>query len=379
MEYTDAIKKLISLYGEDILKDHFLSFSILSDYLGSSIYSNKLLLIFDEANKRLDLYTLFKEHNLEESRDILSNDFKDYSYNCDFNEFENAIDPIAELLNPLEFKQYKSKMVTKNESVKKVEVVKAKKEESKNNSNGLCSNKKLLENISVSVNNCFKLNICYSKKRDNKYYLLKENVYRERPLTISTDELDKNLDLSIDGSPFDTYYLYLPKNKYKSLNVNVQNRGSLDVGFGSLDVEVRDLHDSKRDTKFLCDDIKITINNGILSLNTVSTSCEINGYEGDVFLWGTYSNLKIFKSKSNIEGLLTFKSKMIDYNFYCNVDRGYIKVLIYGLHNGDNRELKIGNRLLFKSKRIIFTPFINNKEIKLSLFTKHGKITINRY
>ncbi len=370
MEYTDAIKKLISLYGEDILKDHFLSFSILSDYLGSSIYSNKLLLIFDEANKRLDLYTLFKEHNLEESKDILSNDFKDYSYNCDFNEFENAIDPIAELLNPLEFKQYKSKMVTKHESVKEVEVVKAKKEESKNNSNGLSSNKKLLENISISVNNCLILYICYSKKSDNKYYLLKKIASRKRPLTISTDELDKNLDLSIDGSPFDTYYLYLPKNKYKSLNVN--------VNYGLVEVGNFELWDSKRNIKFLCDDIKITIDNGYLKLNTQCISCEINGYEGDVCLYGTYSNLKIFKVKSRIGGILTFKSKMIDYNFDCTVHRGDIEVLIDGLHFSDNRIFKWGNRLLFKTKCLNFTPIIDNKEIKLNLFTNHGKIIINK-
>lgn len=377
MEYTDAVKKLISLYGEDILKDHFLSFSILSDYLGSSIYSNKLLLIFDEANKRLDLYTLFKEHNLEESRDILSNDFKDYSYNCDFKEFENAIDPIAELLNPLEFKQYKSKMVTKNESVKEVEVVKAKKEESKNNSNGLSSNKKLLENISVSVNHCYKLNICYSKKSDNKYYLLKKIDTHKRPLTISTNELDKNLDLSIDGSLFDTYYLYLPKNKYKSLNVNVQKCIFVEVG-------VDDSYDPKRNKKFLCDDIKITIDYGNLTLNTLSSSCEINGYEGDVLLWGTYSNLKILKSKSNIVGFLTFKSKMIDYNFDCTVWRGNIEVQIDGLHKSDGKWLygldksdNLWNRL-FKRKFIFDRPIIDNKEIKLRLFTNHGKIKINR-
>ncbi len=375
MEYTDAIKKLISLYGEDILKDHFLSFSILSDYLGSSIYSNKLLLIFDEANKRLDLYTLFKEHNLEESKDILSNDFKDYSYNCDFNEFENAIDPIAELLNPLEFKQYKSKMVTKNESVKEVEVVKAKKEESKNNSNGLSSNKKLLENISISVNNCLHFYICYGKNSDNKYYLHKASLPKVSCFsTISTDELDKNLDLSIDGSPIDIYYLYLPKNKYKSINVNVQN--------GALEI-----YGSNRYTKFLCEDIKINIENGLFFLNTLSTSCMIKGCKGDVYLMGTYGFLRIDKLYSNIEGRLTFKSKMKDYSFYCTVYRGDIDVQIHGLHKSDgiwkhglHKSDNLWNRL-FKRKFIFDTPIIDNKDNKrigLILSTNHGKIIINK-
>lgn len=76
MEYKDAITKLLSLYGEDIVKDNFLLFSILSDYLGSSIYSKKLLSIFFEVNKRLNLYSLFKEHSLIEARNILSSDFK---------------------------------------------------------------------------------------------------------------------------------------------------------------------------------------------------------------------------------------------------------------------------------------------------------------
>lgn len=376
MEYKDAITKLLSLYGEDIVKDNFLLFSILSDYLGSSIYSKKLLSIFFEVNKRLNLYSLFKEHSLIEARNILSSDFKNHYYNCNSKEFVEAINPIAELLNPKEFQYYESKKIKESESTNQVEVVKVKKETSKQNSfridkNNNDDNSKdtsykvnpkkksiLLESINVNVNNCKELYISSDNNSGTKYYLCKLDVASENLFIISCGEVNKDLTLSINDDHDGTYYLFVPKNKYKSLKVNQEN--------GSLNI-----YGSNKNEEFICNNMKINIINGNLFLNSKTTSCDIKGAYGDITLIGTYSDLNIDKTKSNIRGLISFKSKKQTYNFTCRLARGKVFVNIEKLNKS------IGKRLFLKRRLYLGDESIANKKLCIKIITLYGNIKIN--
>lgn len=376
MEYKDGIRKLISLYGEDILKDHFLSFSILSDYLGSSIYSKKLLFIFYEVNKRYDLYSLFKNHNLLEARTILTCDFKTKSYNCDSKEFVDVINPVAELLNPKEFKYYESKKVKQSESINQATVIKVKKDESKqcsfkidkndnddnskNISYKLNSKKKtvLLESINVKANDCKELYICADYNYDTKYYLCKHDVNTRNLITISYGETNKDLTLSIDDEPDGIYYLFLPKHKFKSLNVNISN--------GSLYI-----YGSNKNESFICNEMKIYLNNGNLFLNGKSTNCDIKGTSGDINLVGTYSDLNIDKIYSNVSGSILFKSKKRCYNFNCKLSSGKVKVYIDKLYKS------IGKRIFLKRRHFYGYENIDDKKLCLNIITLYGEINLN--
>ncbi len=368
MEYKDAIRKLISLYGEEILKDHFLSFSILSDYIGSSIYSKKLLFIFAEVNKKHDLYSLFKNHKLLEARNILTSDFKKGNYNCDSKEFVDALNPISELLNPIEFKDYESKKLKQSKPTKKKKVIKKKevtKVEDDNNIveliytlNDVASKKAELKNIDVNVNECKGLSICMDNKSDNEYCLCKVDEQTKNLVTIKEGEADENLTLVLDDDAEATYYLFVPKCKYESLNVNVGN--------GSLNI-----YGSNKKKSFICDEVKINVNNGNLFFNGKTNRCDINGNNGDIELSGTYGDLNINRIDSNISGWILFKSKKESYYFKCVLINGKINLYIEKLYKS------IGRRMFFKRRNYCGFENIGDKKLLINIATANGEININ--
>lgn len=117
--------------------------------------------------------------------------------------------------------------------------------------------------------------------------------------------------------------------------------------------------------------MKINIINGNLFLNSKTTSCDIKGAYGDITLIGTYSDLNIDKTKSNIRGLISFKSKKQTYNFTCRLARGKVFVNIEKLNKS------IGKRLFLKRRLYLGDESIANKKLCIKIITLYGNIKIN--
>ena len=119
MSFEEALNKVIDEYGYDILKDTFRTYSLISDYVGSSFYDTRLAKLFECVYYCFDLYELFSTKGLKDARKFLETKYENFSEYTK-REFVDAINPIAKRICPDEYVESAKKTKSNNLVVKNV-------------------------------------------------------------------------------------------------------------------------------------------------------------------------------------------------------------------------------------------------------------------
>ena len=113
MNYNDAIIKIIKDNGLDILKQRFITRSILSDYIKDKYQDKKLIDALYYIYEYFDLVEIFEQYGLIKGRIVLKEKYNIISEKCTITDYKNAINPISKYLFPEEFEKAN---IIKNES-----------------------------------------------------------------------------------------------------------------------------------------------------------------------------------------------------------------------------------------------------------------------
>lgn len=112
MSFKESLNKLVYNHGIEVLNDKFKTRSFLLDCVGSNYYENRLIEHFLLINCIFDLTTLFKKKGLKKSRCFLQEKYENFKYDISKKEYVDSINPIAEIICPIEFaKSQKDKQV----------------------------------------------------------------------------------------------------------------------------------------------------------------------------------------------------------------------------------------------------------------------------
>ena len=117
MSFEEALNKIIDDYGFEILKDTFRTYSLISDYVGSSIYDSRLAKLFECVYYCFNLYELFKEKGLSDARKFLEKKYDNFSEYTK-REFVDAINPLAKRVCPDEYIESSKKNAYNKQIVK---------------------------------------------------------------------------------------------------------------------------------------------------------------------------------------------------------------------------------------------------------------------
>ena len=358
MEYRDAVQKVINTYGKDIIDNHFCFYNIVSDYVGSSIYSKSLASLSFKINKILDLRSIVLNNSVEEANDYLSKCYCEGDYECSFEEFKRAIVPLVEALRPNEGLTIESsKDIDTNDSIS-VTIHRSKRRniDSKETDNASKEAKKqdLRFNKIMVTANCQKLTIIANKSKT--FDISKENTNGN--LNGVDYQIGKHNNLNVNISDLEgSYILSIPDKQYMSFDIN-QTQGDLFISGNDLD-------------ELKCKKIKINSENGEVAINVKTDSCKVSGNNGNVKVNGSYGNLEIKKYRANVYGNIRFVSNEPSYNFTCNVTYGSIYVYIKDFPS------RIGRVLFIKRKSYFGGKMISNKYLSCYVWTVEGEIDIH--
>ena len=283
IEYKQAFME--ALKKKRIIQNPFLLHSFISDLIANDIQFNKLLKIFFEVNKIINICDLFKNNSLNDSKKILNDIYKNKTFECSSREFVAAISPFMEIM-------YKGEYIPKHNKeeevvcvVKKSEVVKA---------NVIKENKLPLskqvtpqntsthfEKVSIYLSSG-DLNIEVSKRNEFKVVEVDKNgvitnlSYKIINKVLYLKEFSKNL-----------VKLIIPDIEYKNIHVRM-NRGNV-LLLGKTAIKSKRMNISTYGSIFL-------------NVETPSLILENGSHTSEIYLKGKYGKIDINSQSSLIVG-----------------------------------------------------------------------------
>ena len=115
MIYKEAINKLINEHDSNILDNSFLSYSILSDYVGSSLYDKGLVNSFYVISKKYNIFIVLKSDGLSKGLKFFEEKYLEFKNVISKKEYVDTIKSIAEIIC---FSEETKKEVKNNEFTK---------------------------------------------------------------------------------------------------------------------------------------------------------------------------------------------------------------------------------------------------------------------
>lgn len=371
MNYNDAIEKIISEYGIDILSNRFITRSILSDYIRNQYESVKLIDALYNIYEICNVVDVFRENGFTNGRVELKKIYNESSINCSIKEYKNSINPISKYLFPDEYEvannikenndvtlvASKNKNGSKNEKLTIInnEITKDVK---RNNGN-------IIKNIEIDIGNN---QLLLRRTKNNKIEIYVGNKQIDiKNYTIMNNTLF--IDFKNVKTP-NIIYIYIPHKNYDSLCIN--NYCADELIFSSIDIELYNL--DLRKTNYIFK--KILINGQYIKLdfkgycNELVVNIKSNYSAVSVIAKLNKFSLKLLKGtiKFNIEPRL-----QKDMNIYIRAYSSVIKGKF------GNRKLKkpLRHSILSKHPIVIDNSYnLNGNKINVDIITMKGTVTL---
>ena len=341
MDFKNALITVIDKNGYSVFQDTFRVYAIICDFIGSSPYQVKLTNLFFDIQKEDDLFKIFTEKGLKKGREYLKTIYPKYKEKCSISEFKDVVNPISEIVCPIEYGKLNEVNKNKNNGVA---IVKFNKTNDNKTHTSIIEGKKvdLLKRIKLEIN-ADKIFVEYG----NKFEILKNSkiITNIKAINYKFGELNGRVDY-----PDSKVTIRIPQQTILDLLDIESKHGDITID-NTMEVSATKLKTEGS--------VNVRLKGNSAIINTKNNAC-INGDLNNVVCNSIHGNIITFFMTNN-------KKKM---NINLKTDKG--KILMFF---GDRLRRRL-TKLIGRTRKIQKKEFVGKCNVSFNITTLRGKIKI---